>query len=129
MTTTANTLERFDGAQVAQTSLRAFFNICEKWKLSTDETIRLLGEPSRATFFKWKRGEVTKLSSDQLTRISIVLGVYKALRLLFPTAEQADAWINKPNSHFGGRPAKEQFCQGSMLTMLDLRRYLDAVRG
>lgn len=129
MTTTANSIESFDSAQVAQTSLKAFFNICEKWGLTTDEAIRLLGEPSKGTFFKWKRGEASKLTRDQLTRISIVLGVYKALRILFPTAEQAHAWINKPNSHFGGRPAREQFCKGSIISMLDLRRYLDAVRG
>jgi hypothetical protein len=129
MSTTAKQLKDFDTAQVAKTSLKAFFNICDKWGLNTDEALRLMGEPSRGTFFKWKRGEANKLTQDQLTRVSIVLGVYKALRLLFPTAEQAHGWINKANSHFGGKTAREYFCTGNIITMLDLRRYLDAVRG
>ena len=124
-----NQLAQFDKTQVAKTSMKTFFNICEKWGLNTEESIRLMGEPSRGTFFKWKRGEATKLSQDQLTRVSIVLGVYKALRLLFPTAQQAHAWLNKPNTHFKGKPAREQFCKGSIISMLDLRRYLDAVGG
>ncbi|GAC34952.1 MbcA/ParS/Xre antitoxin family protein [Paraglaciecola polaris] len=129
MTTTVKKLDQFDHAQVAKTSMKAFFNICDKWDLNTEEALRLMGEPSRGTFFKWKRGDATKLTQDQLTRVSIVLGVYKALRLLFPTAEQAHAWINKANTHFNGKPAREQFCTGNMISMLDLRRYLDAVRG
>jgi uncharacterized protein (DUF2384 family) len=129
MTMIVNQLERFDNAQVAKTSMKAFFNICEKWSLNTEEALLLMGEPSRGTFFKWKRGDATKLTKDQLTRVSIVLGVYKALRLLFPTAEQAHAWLNKPNTHFSGKPAREQFCKGNIISMLDLRRYLDAIRG
>lgn len=35
--------------------LEAFFNIAEKWELTTDEQIKLLGSPGRSTFFKWKK--------------------------------------------------------------------------
>lgn len=123
------TIQAHSPEVVAKTSLNAFFNICDKWELSVDEVLRLLGTPSRATFFKWKRGDVSKLSQDQLTRVSIVLGVYKALRILFPTEEQANKWLSKPNTHFGGEAAKKKFCSGSILSMIDVRRYLDAVRG
>lgn len=115
--------------EVARVSMKTFFNICEKWQLSTEEAMLLLGRPSRATFFKWKRETAKKLTDDQLTRISLVLGVYKALRVLFPTEQQANAWINKPNSYFDGKPAREQFCSGHILSMINLRRYLDAMRG
>lgn len=119
--------EQFDTAQVAKTSLKVFFNICDKWGLNTDEALRLMGEPSRDTFTKWKQGDATKLTQDQLARVSITLGVYKALRLLFPTTEQAHGWINKPSTHFGGKPAREYFCTGNLTNMLDLRKYLDSV--
>lgn len=124
-----DTIKAHSPEAVAKASIKTFFNICEKWDLTVDEILRLLGTPSRATFFKWKRGEVSKLSQDQLTRVSIVLGVYKALRILFPTEEQANKWLSKPNTHFGGEPAKVKFCSGNILSMIDVRRYLDAIRG
>lgn len=124
-----NKLATFDKNEVAEVALRAFFNIVEKWQLRDQDSIALLGSPSRSTFYSWKRGNASALSPDTTERISLVLGVYKALRILFPTAEQAHQWINKPNTFFGGKPARESFCKGSIINMLDMRRYLDGMRG
>ena len=52
-----------------------------------------------------ERGHGT-LSFDTLTRISLVLGIYKALQVLYPDQSLADHWVRLPNANpiFGGRP-------------------------
>ena len=52
-------------------------------------------------------GQVATLPFDMLLRISLLLGIYKDLHILYPEADLADRWIHLPNSNsiFGGRPA------------------------
>ena len=53
----------------------------------------LLGSPGRSTFYRWKRDLSGQLPHDVLERISYILGIYKALHLIFGNEQQADAWI------------------------------------
>jgi uncharacterized protein (DUF2384 family) len=108
---------------------RAFFRIAEAWGVTDAEARILLGAPSRSTFYNYKRGEGGALSHDTIERISYVLGIYKALQLLFPNAQQADAWMRKPNDIFGGRSAVEHALGGRVVDLAFVRRTLDAVRG
>jgi len=108
---------------------RAFFRIMELWSVSDADAAVLLGRPSRATLYTYKRGEGGALSHDMLERISYVLGIYKALTLIFELPAQADAWLKRPNAAFGGRSALEHALGGRVTDLADLRRYLDAVRG
>lgn len=113
------------------TALTAFFNIAAAWDLSADEERTLLGAPPRSTFFKWKSERAAKLSADTLERISYIMGIYKALHILLPTPEAADAWVKKPNAAvlFGGQSALERMRSGRVIDLADVRRYLDAERG
>ena len=117
--------------EAGQALLRTFFNIAEAWKLSSREAMTLLGLRSRSTFHLWKSGKAGALSPDTLERISYVLGIYKALQMLLPSDEAADAWIRKPNSApiFGGRSALERLMSGNVADLYEVRRYLDAQRG
>lgn len=112
--------------------LRAFFNIARDWDLSADEQIVLLGSPGRSTFFKWKAApESARLSRDTLERLSLLLGIYKALQILLPQPEAADAWVKRPNSAppFGGARALDRMLAGNVSDLVALRQYLDAMRG
>lgn len=108
---------------------RAFFRIMDAWQVADPEARVLLGAPSRSTFYNYKRGEGGPLGADTLERISYVLGIYKALQLLFPNPQQADAWMRKPNQAFGGRSALDHALGGHVVDLADVRRFLDAVRG
>jgi uncharacterized protein (DUF2384 family) len=108
---------------------RAFFRIMQAWDVADSEARVLLGSPSRSTYYNYKRGEGGPLSADTLERISYVLGIYKALQLLFPNPQQADTWMKRPNQAFGGRSALEHALGGRVVDLADVRRYLDAVRG
>jgi Uncharacterized conserved protein len=95
------------------------------------EAMTLLGLRSRSTYHVWKEGEGGALSRDTLERISYVLGIYKALQMLLPSDEAADAWVRKPNGAplFGGRSALERMLSGHVADLYEVRRYLDAQRG
>jgi hypothetical protein len=121
----------FDSEQLGSTALTAFFNITAAWDLSAEEERQLLGSPPRSTFFKWKSEKSAKLTPDTLERVSYVMGIYKALRILLPTEAAANSWVKKPNTAapFGGRSALERMLGGRVIDLADVRRYLDAERG
>jgi hypothetical protein len=121
----------FDEEELGSAALTAFFNITAGWGLAAEEERVLLGSPPRSTFFKWKSDRSARLSPDTLERISYIMGVYKALRILLPTEQAANAWIKKPNAAqgFGGKSALERMLAGRVIDLADVRRYLDAQRG
>jgi Protein of unknown function (DUF2384) len=112
-------------------ALRAFLQVAKLWKLSVTEQRALLGWPAASTFHKYKSGDHGTLAHDTLTRISLVLGIYKALQVLYPDQELADAWVRLPNSNpiFGGVPALTLMMDGGIDGLLQVRRLLDARRG
>lgn len=113
------------------TALTAFFNITAAWDLSADEERTLLGSPPRSTFFKWKSDRNARLSADTIERISYVMGIYKALRILLPSEAAANEWVKKPNlaRGFNGKSALERMMGGRVIDLADVRRYVDAERG
>lgn len=116
-------------AQAAEAGMRAFFRIMAAWEVDNETARVLLGRPSRATFFHWKKGRVRGLSHDTLCRISYVLGIYKALHVLFRDPGQADAWVRRKNDLLGGQSALERMRAGDVTDLAAVRHLLDAVRG
>jgi hypothetical protein len=111
-------------------ALKAFFVIAHKWNLSTEQEKTLLGIPL-STLYRWKNKKDGILSHDTLERISYILGIYKALRILLPNETMANRWIHKPNKAvlFGGKSALDKLMIGRVIDLADVRRYLDAERG
>ena len=119
-------------AEMSAAGLRAFFNIARDWGLAIDEQIVLLGSPGRSTFFKWKAApHSARLSRDTLERLSLLLGIYKALQILLPEPAAADGWVKRPNSAppFGGASALARMLAGNVSDLIAVRQYLDAMRG
>jgi hypothetical protein len=116
---------------VSGAALRTFFRIAAAWDLSVEEQLTLLGGPSRSTLFAWKRRGADRLARDVLERLSYIFGIWKALQILLPDPESADAWVRRPNAAmpFGGRSALERMLSGNVSDLYEVRRYLDAERG
>ena len=112
-------------------ALRTFFNIATLWQLSVTEQRGLLGWPAASTFHKYKAGDYGTLSFDTLTRVSLILGIYSGLQVLYPEPRFADTWVRAPNSHplFGGEPALRLMIDGGIDGLLKVRRLIDARRG
>ena len=121
-------------ARTAGVALRTFFNIADKWGLTNEQEMTLLGfdARSRSTYFKWKRDpESARLTKEKLERLSYIFGIYKDLQILLPKSESADRWIHRPNNAmpFGGRSALERMLPGNVADLYIVRQYLDAQRG
>jgi len=128
--TTLTEAPRFDSLTQSGPGLRAFKAICDKWGLTEDQRLVLLGKPGRSTYYNWMGAKSIELNPDTLERISYILGIYKALHILLPD-EAADRWIQRPNRdpQFGGRPAIEFMLRGRVADLLRVRDYLDTQRG
>jgi len=119
-----------DRKRLSATALKAFRRIVAHWDLTSQQAAALLGV-SVSTWERLKPESVTKtLSQDQMTRISALTGIYKALHLLFVDA-MADRWPMLENTGplFDRRTPVAAMIEGGIPHMLEVRRYLDAVRG
>lgn len=115
--------------------LRTFLNIADAWQLSEKDRLAVLGHPSRSAYYGWVKkaqgGEDLSLGVDVLLRISAVLGIYKALTILFHRPEQALIWLRGAHRGlpFSGQAPISLLTSGTQDGLLSLRRYLDAWRG
>lgn len=119
-----------DRRRLSGVALRAFRRLATHWGLTTQEAASLLGV-SASTWERIKRGDRGgDLTQDQLTRISALVGIYKGLHLLFADG-MADRWPQLDNTGplFAGRSPVRAMIEGGIPHMLDVRRYVDAVRG
>jgi hypothetical protein len=118
-----------DRERLSEVALRAFIALSKSWALSNAESAALLGV-SASSLDRIKRGYRPALGQDQLTRVSALVGIYKGLHLMFADST-ADEWVRRQNrgSLFVGRTPIEAMIEGGIPTMLDVRRYIDAVRG
>ena len=112
-------------------ALRTFFNVAAAWQLSVLEQRALLGWPAASTYHKYKAGEYGVLSFDTLTRLSLMLGIYKSLQVLYPEPRFADTWVRLPNSNavFAGAPPLALMMDGGIDGLFRVRRLLDGRRG
>ena len=116
---------------LSRPGLTAFFNICEKWGLTSEEARVLLGRPARSTYYRWKRTRTGALTNDVLERISYVLGIYRSLHIHFVAPAQADGWIKRANATplFAGSSALDRMVGGQVADLYVVRQHLDAQRG
>lgn len=108
--------------------LRAVLTLFGKWGVSDEQGAVLLDLPLR-TYRRWKAGQPGRLDRDKKARLSNLLGVHKALRILFTDAARGYAWVKAENSAFGGRSALDVMLGGELTDLMRVRRYLDAERG
>ena len=124
-----------DRTRLSGPALRTFANVAAHWGLGERARLAVLGQPGRSTYHGWlakaQAGQPVSLPLDTLLRISAVLGVYKALRLIFVREGEDLAWLKAPNAGpvFGGRPPLDLVTSGTQDGILLVRRSLDAWRG
>ena len=131
MSSPAVKMQPDDRTSMSEAAVRTFLNITETWKLNVDVQRALLGFPSPSTYFKYKAGQVGPLAHDVLTRISLIIAIYKGLHTLYADEALADSWVNLPNSNpiFGGKTAISLMTEGGMDGLYQTRRLIDSRLG
>ncbi len=120
---------REERERLSADAARAFFNIMARWKIRDEDARTLLGGMSNGAYYALKKGRERVLDEDRLRRISYLVGIFKALNLLY-SEELADRWIRLPNSNriFGGTTPHRFLMQGGLPAFATLRKLLDARR-
>jgi Protein of unknown function (DUF2384) len=111
-------------------AIRAFLKLRDLWDLRDEDSRQLLGGMSNGAFYELKRKARSTLDQDRLTRISILLGIFKALNILY-SKKLADRWIQLPNENpmFRGESPLAYMIKGGQPAMLRVRQLLDSRRG
>lgn len=114
-------------AQLARMVTRLF----DHWQLSLAEQAGLLGlsMSNRASIARYRAGEPLADNRDLLDRVSCLLGMHKALRILFPeNRDLAYRWMSTANRRLGKRPV-DVILEHGFEGLLAVRRYLEIERG
>ena len=106
---------------------RAVVNLFRLWGITDAEAATLLDLPVR-TFARWKAGDIGRIGRDGKARLSNLMGIHKALRLIFREPQRAYAWVKAPNDAFDGKRALDVMLGGDLIDLMRVRRYLDAER-
>ncbi len=111
-------------------AVRAFFRIMEAWGVRDEDARRLLGGMSNGAYYAMKRQPERVLDEDRLRRVSLIVGIFKALNILYDEA-LADRWMQLPNRNrlLSGHTPLAYLIAGGLPAMVTLRRLLDARRG
>ncbi len=115
--------------KLSASAVRAFFRIVERWKVPDEAARDLLGGVSNGTLYNLRSRPKT-LRADELLRISYLIGIFKALHILY-SEKLADAWMQRPNTNpiFKGGTPLAYARAGGIPALQTVRRLLDARRG
>lgn len=116
--------------RLSPAAIKGVLRIATLWKLRDADTRVLLGGISSGSFYALKNRATKTLDEDRLTRVSLLIGIYKALNILYDR-KLADAWIALPNTNpmFGGDSPLNYVKKGGIPALLRVRQLLDARRG
>ena len=116
--------------RLSPAALKAFFNIMSRWKVRDEDARALLGGVTNGPFYEMKRNPDRTLDTDRLTRVSYLVGIFKALNILYGE-KLADEWVRLANANrlFSGLSPLAYMVQGGIPAIQSVRRLLDARRG
>ena len=117
-------------AQLSPAAIKGFLALRKKWGLNEEQSRALLGGVASSTFHAWKTNPKRTLDQDTLTRISLLIGIYKALNIYFGKP-WANRWITLENRGpmFSGHTPLAYMMRRGQPGMVEVRRMLDAWRG
>jgi len=116
--------------RLSRPAVQAFLNIMHRWSVRDEQARALLGGLSNGPFHRWKREAPALVDTDVLTRISYLVGIFKALNIRHGES-LADEWVRLSNTNrlFAGQTPLSFMVQGGIPAIETVRRLLAARRG
>lgn len=111
--------------------IRAAFNILDKWQCTPEQQQNIL-QISKAAFYKYRSetGSIS-LSKDQKERISYLLNMHAALRIVFDNPANVYGFMRMANHnpYFNGETPLNLISSGHFGTLYEVAKRIDALRG
>ncbi len=126
-------MQRRDRLRLSGAALRTFLRIARAWRLSATQQRAALGGVAPAMWRCWlaqaRRRRPLALSEVVLLRLSLMLGVFAALKVLLGSSGGAARWLRARNRRAAGRWSVPLavLTGGSLAELARLRRTLAAM--
>lgn len=119
-----------EALSMARAGLKAFARMSTHWGLTVDQQRTILGGLPKTTYYGLLKGNVHSVTRDTLERLSLLVGIWVNLEILVPDPAAAAGWMRRPHPdrRFGGASPLEWILQGTLASLVDVRRYLEAWR-
>jgi hypothetical protein len=109
----------------------AFAKICQRWHLSLDEQVILLGY--KGSDFLGRQileGNILSPPQDVRERATYILTISVGLGALFDDAERAElAWLNAPRNDLNGSSPLAYMLEGHMVNVIEVALIVNRERG
>jgi uncharacterized protein (DUF2384 family) len=116
--------------KLSRAAIQGVLKIAEKWNLKNEDAMALLGGISNGKYYELKKTQKGVLTQDELTRVSLLIGIFKALNILFQE-KLANQWVSRRNSNpmFNNAPPLACMIETGIPGMIAVRRLLDSHLG
>lgn len=113
--------------KLSPAAIQAIVRLTAKWGLKNEDAMALLGGISNGRYYELKKNLKGVLTQDELTRVSLLIGIFKALHILF-SEKLANQWISRPNNNpmFNNAPPLTFMIEAGIPGLLNVRQLLDA---
>ena len=111
--------------------LQAVINILSKWECSPSQQCHILGM-KKSTFYSHKQSTSgVSLTIDQLERVSYILNIHAALRVVFDNPENVYGFMsmNNSNPYFNGKAPLDIISTGNFGALYETFKRIDSLRG
>ncbi|MEZ8028537.1 antitoxin Xre-like helix-turn-helix domain-containing protein [Enterovibrio norvegicus] len=116
--------------QMSVAGFKAANNILKGWGVEASDAMNIMGL-AKSTYHKYKADpEKANLTKDQLERVSYLLNIHSALRIVFDNQENVQGFMNmiNNNAYFDGRAPIELIKQGRVADLYEVASRIDALR-
>ncbi|MDI5832492.1 hypothetical protein OCF84_21770 (plasmid) [Shewanella xiamenensis] len=106
-------------------------NILKSWGASVAQITNILQMSKSAYHKAVAEPESVKLCRDQITRVSLILNIYAAIKTIFDNPENQTGFMSfkNDNGKFGGRSPLEVIASGDILELIETTKHIDGLRG
>ncbi|WP_424140544.1 antitoxin Xre/MbcA/ParS toxin-binding domain-containing protein [Roseomonas chloroacetimidivorans] len=86
----------------------------EHWGLSHRELLLLLGEPDRASYQRWRLGDLTGFPRETVLRLHLLLDLHRTLQRIFARPDSGYDWVTRSDVALGGRSPLDRMLDGGL---------------
>lgn len=109
---------------------KAAVQILENWGCNAQQAINIL-QIKKSSFYRYKSNvNSARLNNDQLTRVSYLLNIHQALKVIFSNPENINSFMSLPNhnAYFAGAKPLDIISGGNFADLHDVAMRIDALR-